>query len=180
MVDFSGLRSINFSSLVAIQQLGDVVNKLLPFWGQFENRSAAIEWVYLLANQVQARLAKPVKTREPVGVAAAAGGWEIKILLQGDFVTLIVGSHVQESGYHLSWHLSIKDTNSFDDLEQSLDLRIGELSSEWIHRIEDDSPILDATYPSGQGVQHDLATHPKRNPDQCPRTRGLNTQESCI
>jgi hypothetical protein len=29
-------------------------------------------------------------------------------------------------------------------------------------------------------VQRDLATHPKRNPDQCPRTTGQGIQASCV
>lgn len=94
MVDFSGLRSINFSSLVAIQQLGDVVNKLLPFWGQFENRSASVGGIFLLGDQVEARLAKPVETGEPVRVAAATAGGEVQVLLHRRFVALIVRSHV--------------------------------------------------------------------------------------
>lgn len=95
-------------------------------------------------------------------------------------MTILMRSDVKEAGDNLGWHLTVKRPQPFGDLQQLFDRGIGELVSEWVHRVVRDSPILDAEYPSGHVTPTLLARNPKRIPDQSRCIRNLNQRASLL
>lgn len=126
-----------------------MVDELFAIGRELEKLSASVDWVCLLGDEIESRLVEPVVFREPVRVAAATGGGEVEIFFHRQLMAVVMASHIEKRGNHLGWHLPVKQPQQVDGLEQSFDLWIGPCTSEWVHRIDVDSPILDKACLSG-------------------------------